>query len=48
MPPKHQALYLSRSGEAIDLSRAAQAAALKHGSATLLKLPPNWEQSDVS
>jgi hypothetical protein len=32
----HQALYLSRPGEAIDLSRAAQAAALKHGSATLL------------
>jgi tetratricopeptide (TPR) repeat protein len=31
----HQALYLSRPGEAIDLSRAAQAAALKHGSATL-------------
>ena len=32
----HQALYLSRPGEAIDLSRAAQAAALRHGSATLL------------
>ena len=32
----HQALYLTRPGEAIDLSRAAQAAALKHGSATLL------------
>jgi hypothetical protein len=32
----HQALYLARPGEAIDLSRAAQAAALKHGSATLL------------
>jgi hypothetical protein len=32
----HQALYLLRPGEAIDLSRAAQAAALKHGSATLL------------
>ncbi len=32
----HQALYLSRPGEAIDLARAAQAAALKHGSATLL------------
>lgn len=32
----HQALYLARPGEAIDMSRAAQAAALKHGSATLL------------
>ena len=32
----HQALYLARPGEAIDLARAAQAAALKHGSATLL------------
>jgi tetratricopeptide (TPR) repeat protein len=32
----HQALYLARPGEAIDLSRAAQAAAFKHGSATLL------------
>ena len=32
----HQALYLSRPGEAIDLARAAQAAALRHGSATLL------------
>ena len=32
----HQALYLARSGEAIDLSRAAQAAADRHGSATLL------------
>jgi len=32
----HQALYLARPGEAIDLSRADQAAALKHGSATLL------------
>ena len=32
----HQALYLLRPGEAIDLSRTAQAAALKHGSATLL------------
>ncbi len=32
----HQALYLTRPGEAIDLARAAQAAALKHGSATLL------------
>jgi hypothetical protein len=32
----HQALYLSRPNEAIDLSRAAQAAALRHGSATLL------------
>ena len=32
----HQALYLARPDEAIDLARAAQAAALKHGSATLL------------
>ncbi|HUY46858.1 MAG TPA: hypothetical protein VMV92_14165 [Streptosporangiaceae bacterium] len=32
----HQALYLSRPGEAIDLARAAQAAALRDGSATLL------------
>jgi hypothetical protein len=32
----HQALYLSRADEAIDLARAAQAAAMKHGSATLL------------
>ena len=32
----HQALYLSRPGEAIDLSRAAQAAAVRDGSATLL------------
>ena len=32
----HQALYLARSGEAIDLSRAAQAAASRRGSATLL------------
>ncbi len=32
----HQALYLSRPGEAIDLARAAQAAAIRHGSATLL------------
>jgi hypothetical protein len=31
----HQALYLAQPGEAIDLARAAQAAALKHGSATL-------------
>ena len=32
----HQALYLTRAGEAIDLARAAQAAAVRHGSATLL------------
>jgi hypothetical protein len=32
----HQALYLARTGEAIDLARAAQAGALKHGSPTLL------------
>lgn len=32
----HQALYVARPGEAIDLSRAAQVAAIKHGSATLL------------
>ncbi len=32
----HQALYLSRPGEAIDLARAAQAAAVRDGSATLL------------
>ncbi len=32
----HQAVYLGRADEAIDLARAAQAAALKHGSATLL------------
>ena len=32
----HQALYLARPGEAIDLARAAQAAATRHGSATLL------------
>ncbi len=32
----HQALYLSRPGEATDLARAAQAAALRDGSATLL------------
>ena len=32
----HQALYLARPDEAIDLARAAQAAAVKHGSATLL------------
>jgi hypothetical protein len=32
----HQALYLARPGEAIDLARAAQTGALKHGSATLL------------
>ena len=32
----HQALYLSRPAEAVDLARAAQAAAVKHGSATLL------------
>jgi len=32
----HQALYLSRPGEAIDLSRAAQAAAARGRSATLL------------
>jgi tetratricopeptide (TPR) repeat protein len=32
----HQALYLSRPDEAIDLARAAQAAAARHGSATLL------------
>jgi len=32
----HQALYLSRPDEAIDLARAAQAAAVRHGSATLL------------
>jgi hypothetical protein len=32
----HQALYLARPDEAVDLARAAQAAALRHGSATLL------------
>jgi hypothetical protein len=32
----HQALYLARPDEAIDLARAAQAAAGHHGSATLL------------
>jgi hypothetical protein len=32
----HQALYLARPAEAIDLARAAQAAATSHGSATLL------------
>jgi hypothetical protein len=32
----HQALYLARSDEAIDLARAGQAAAIRHGSATLL------------
>jgi hypothetical protein len=32
----HQTLYLARPGEAIDLARAAQAAATRHGSATLL------------
>jgi hypothetical protein len=32
----HQALYLARLDEAIDLIRAAPAAAVRHGSATLL------------
>ena len=32
----HQALYLARPGAAVDLARAAQAAATRHGSATLL------------
>jgi hypothetical protein len=32
----HQALYLARPDEAVDLARAAQAAATRHGSATLL------------
>jgi hypothetical protein len=32
----HQALYLARPDAAIDLARAAQAAAIRHGSATLL------------
>jgi hypothetical protein len=32
----HQALYLARPDEAVDLARAAQAAASRHGSATLL------------
>ena len=32
----HQALYLARPDEAVDLARAAQAAAIRHGSATLL------------
>jgi len=32
----HQALYLSRPDEAVDLARTAQAAAARHGSATLL------------
>ena len=32
----HQALYLARPGEAIDLARTAQAAAVRCGSATLL------------
>jgi len=32
----HQALYLARPDEAIDLARAAQTAAVRHGSATLL------------
>jgi hypothetical protein len=32
----HQAIYLARPEEAIDLARAAQAAAMRHGSATLL------------
>jgi hypothetical protein len=32
----HQALYLARPDEAVDLARAAQAAALRNGSATLL------------
>jgi len=36
LPPRLTRLYLTRPGEAIDLARAAQAAALKHGSATLL------------
>ena len=31
----HQALYLARPDETIDLARAAQAAAVRHGSATL-------------
>jgi hypothetical protein len=32
----HQALYLARPDEAVDLARAAQAAAVRHGSPTLL------------
>jgi hypothetical protein len=32
----HQALYLARPDEAVDLARVAQAAASRHGSATLL------------
>ena len=32
----HRALYLARPGEAIDLAHAAQSAATRHGSATLL------------
>jgi hypothetical protein len=32
----HQALYLARPGEAVDLARAAQVAAVRGGSATLL------------
>jgi hypothetical protein len=32
----HQALYLARPDEAVDLARAAQAAAVRHGPATLL------------
>lgn len=32
----HQALYLSRPDDAVDLARVAQAAAVRHGSATLL------------
>jgi hypothetical protein len=32
----HQAVYLARPGEAVDLARAAQVAATRHGSATLL------------
>jgi hypothetical protein len=32
----HQALYLARPDEAVDLARAAQAAAVRYGSATLL------------
>ena len=32
----HQALYLARPDEAIDLARAARSAAMQHGSATLL------------
>jgi ABC-type lipoprotein export system ATPase subunit len=44
----HQAIYLSQPDEAIDLSRAAQTAASRNGSATLLTSQLAWRNASVT